>query len=387
MAIEGTLDEFRLPDILQMVAQQGKTGILTIQGESTIVAVSFLGGRVVSADSLEETVEDRLGEVLVREGMLSQASFAEVVEKQRDGEGRLVDLLVDGGYLLRHEVLDSLRLQTTELLRQTLTWERGEFKFYGNDEVSYEEGFQPISVEDLLLSTLGEMDDEVAAALAPTVEDEGVDEVSQPVAEPEMGEVVEMPAPAPRRHAPEAAAPPSPGRVEVFAPPVAKGGGTAEAAATRARRTVAPTWFPPTVGLALAAALVVAAILSPGAFLLPLSWQQGERLALQSVQRQTTFGAVDRAAKTYFLIENRFPDDLDRLVELSLLAPQDRFGPTGVRLELTPRDDSYELRPASRDELIQEVASVEAITGDFLLDPEFFDDTAGGARQPLVLLD
>lgn len=387
MAIEGTLDEFRLPDILQMVAQQGKTGILTVQGESTIVAVSFLGGRVVSADSLEETVEDRLGEVLVREGMLSQASFAEVVEKQRDGEGRLVDLLVDGGYLLRDEVLDSLRLQTTELLRQILTWERGEFKFYGNDEVSYEEGFQPISVEDLLLSTLGEMDDEVAAALAPKVEEEGGDEESHSVAEAEMGEVVEMPAPAPRRRAPDAAAPPSPGRVEVFAPLVEERGAAEAVAATRARRTAVPTWFPPTVGLALAAALVVALILSPGTFLLPLPWQQGERLAVQSVQRQTTFAAVDRAAKTYFLIENRFPDDLDRLVELSLLAPQDRFDPTGARLELTPRDDSYELRPESRDELIQEVGSVEAITGDFLLDPDFFDDTAGGARQPLVLLD
>lgn len=392
MAIEGTLDEFRLPDILQMVAQQGKTGILTIQGESTIVAVSFLGGRVVSADSLEETVEDRLGTVLVREEILSKADFAEVVERQRRGEGRLVDLLVDGGYLHRDEVLDSLRLQTTELLRQLLAWEHGEFKFYGNDEVSYEEGFDPISVEDLLLSSLADLEDELAAG-GP---EEGEDGAPEPLAAvPEgggqLGQLIEMPTPEERaRAAPrwERVDEPAGGAVQPFAP-LPRPTSRDEAVAARPRRTasVVPAWLTLAVGLALAAALIVALVLDPGTFLLPLPWQHGERLALESVQRQTTFTAVDRAAKTFFLIENRFPEDLDRLVEMSLLEPEDRFDPSGARLEMTARDDSYELRPAAGEDGLEEVASVEAITGDFLLDPEFFDDAAGGARQPLVLLD
>lgn len=394
MAIEGTLDEFRLPDILQMVAQQNKTGILTIQGESTIVAVSFLGGRVVSADSLEETVEDRLGGVLVREEILSRDEFAEVVEQQRRGEGRLVDLLVDGGYLRRDEVLDSLRLQTTELLRQLLSWEHGEFKFYGNDEVSYEEGFDPISVEDLLLSSLADLEEEVAAWVAPEVEESGAEweeaagAADEPVAEePALGAVIEMPGPAERPHRePRAGA--SSGEVQAFTPPAPREAPPAAAVAARPRRSALADWLAPAVGVALGVALVVALVIVPGSFLLPLPWQDGGRTALEAVQRQTTYAAVDRAAKTFFLIENRFPDDLDRLVELSLLAPEDRFDPaSGAPLELTPRDDSYELRPATGDDLMEEVASVEAITGDFLLDPEFFDDTAGGSRQPLVLLD
>ena len=108
MRIEGTLDELKVPDILHMVAQQGKTGILTVQGETTIIAVSFLSGDVVAADSLQETVEDRLGELLVREGKLTRDEFAQAVETQSGSQGRLVDLLVDEGYLSRQDILESL---------------------------------------------------------------------------------------------------------------------------------------------------------------------------------------------------------------------------------------------------------------------------------------
>ena len=52
MAIEGNLEVFQLPEILQMIAAQRKTGILTVQGESDIVAVSFKDGQVVAADAL-----------------------------------------------------------------------------------------------------------------------------------------------------------------------------------------------------------------------------------------------------------------------------------------------------------------------------------------------
>ena len=52
MAVEGTLEVFKLPEILQMISQQQKTGILTVQGQQDIIAVSFLKGQIVTVDSL-----------------------------------------------------------------------------------------------------------------------------------------------------------------------------------------------------------------------------------------------------------------------------------------------------------------------------------------------
>jgi Domain of unknown function (DUF4388) len=156
MSVEGSLDLFSLPEILQMISQQGKTGILTIQGQQDIVAISFLAGRIVAADSLAHTVEEGLAKLLVSEGLLSAAELARAGAEHHAGGGRLLDLLVERRYLTRPQLLAALRLQTIRQLEALLRWQAGDFKFYGGDEVSYEEGFEPISVEDLLLRTLAD---------------------------------------------------------------------------------------------------------------------------------------------------------------------------------------------------------------------------------------
>jgi len=450
MAIEGTLDELRLPEILQLVAQQRKTGILTIQGEETIVAVSFLHGRVVAADSLEETVEERLARLLVRDGIVGRGALADAAARSRDGEGRLVDVLVEEGYLSRERLLDALRAQTLDLLEDLIAWRRGEFKFYAGEQVSFEEGFEPISVEDLLIAWLDHpafTEDEAeaiggpaggggaeretsfadvaasagreelgaaelgtgepgAAPTAPadpaevrrrlelTPEDgfaepgdgelpaidladevpwPGVDELARAAAEPAVG---------PRSFAEiELDADAEPEADDRFRPAEAGVGGAAaarrrDAAAPRAWPAALPAWVPASLAAGLAAVLLVALLTAPGRFLLPFPWQAPEREALAALQAQARDRTVDRAAKTFFLLEGRFPESLERLVALDLLEPGDVRGPSGEPLLYEAQEDSYRLGDRS-----------EAITGNFLLDPELFGPTAASARAPLVLLD
>ena len=81
MALEGDLSIFRLPDILQVIAQQQKTGILTVQGESDILAVSFHQGKVVAADALNQSFEEMLGEVLASQGVISPERFQRFSEE------------------------------------------------------------------------------------------------------------------------------------------------------------------------------------------------------------------------------------------------------------------------------------------------------------------
>lgn len=152
MAVEGSLDLFRLPEILQVISQERKTGILTVQGTDDIIAVSFLQGRIVAADALNETTEEGLGAVLVDEGRVQEGILRRLASRA-DAEGvRLADLLVEEGHVDREGLLEGLRVQTSRLLISLLEWRRGEFKFYGGDEVSYEEGFRSIGVDELLLA-------------------------------------------------------------------------------------------------------------------------------------------------------------------------------------------------------------------------------------------
>ncbi|MFP5287565.1 MAG: DUF4388 domain-containing protein, partial [Thermoanaerobaculia bacterium] len=150
MAVEGTLEVFKLPEILQMISQQQKTGILTVQGQQDIIAVSFLKGQIVTVDSLNQTQEEGLSQILIREGLLTSAQFSRASAEHQSAGMRLLDLLVERGYVQRDALLRALRLHSTRLLGELLRWDKGEFKFYGGDEVPYEEGFAPITVEEVL---------------------------------------------------------------------------------------------------------------------------------------------------------------------------------------------------------------------------------------------
>lgn len=181
MALEGDLRDFQLPDILQMVALQQKTGILTVQGEQDIIAVSFLRGSVVAADALNQTAEEGLGQILVQERLVRQDLFAAIAAEHQAGGERLVDLLLMRGALTRPQLLHALRLQTMRMLVQLLRWREGEFKFYAGEEVSYEEGFESISVEELMMRALDELGSSLLADNAGLPAPEAVFEPALPM--------------------------------------------------------------------------------------------------------------------------------------------------------------------------------------------------------------
>ncbi len=157
-AIEGELQNLPLERVLQSIAAVDASGILTVQGEDDIVAVSFLSGGIVAADALNQTVEEGLGEALQNLELLSAEDFAAAARDHAGGSsGSLGELLVDRGLVSRDDLLQGLRAQTFQMMLQILTWSAGEFKFYGGDEVSYEEGFRPIPVAELLIHAIQDL--------------------------------------------------------------------------------------------------------------------------------------------------------------------------------------------------------------------------------------
>jgi hypothetical protein len=616
MAVEGSLDLFSLPEILQMISQQGKTGILTIQGQQDIVAISFLAGDIVAADSLAHTVEEGLAKLLVSEGLLSAADLARAGAEHQATGGRLLDLLVERRYLTRPQLLGALRLQTIRQLEALLRWQEGDFKFYGGDEVSYEEGFEPISVEHLLLRTLadfagprpgtrgsggaageprsgtpakvdsgelwlphvpelpevsmsaaprgaappaafqprspvpapavpppgspiGESAAALAAASAPAADRTqppaapasprlpaaGADPTvpAAPAAAPEplpwpagvlspsssspaasgpvpwpAAALSHPPSAPPARQRGSAAgmlkplSPPATGGaanaaaagvLKPLSPPVAAGAANAAAAGvlkplgppvadgaaggpaatgrgtlwspavvapgatptgSAGRSAVVPTaavrrpstvdvQAPPGHGprvtspggpspeaspggslpkryrqmqierpdrlvplayraaaaglaVAMAVALVAATRRAPDRVLLPFPWEQGERAAFERNQRESLYDKIEAAAKTAFLRDGRFPDQLGQLCDSGLLSPADLEDPDGEPLLFSARDDSYTLQATEGGKPLADADTIGAISGNFLLDPTVLQSTAQNG-PPVVLLD
>lgn len=137
----------------------------------------------------------------------------------------------------------------------------------------------------------------------------------------------------------------------------------------------------------LAALSLLLLVLAPAAIVIPFPWQDAERLALAAEQKASLYQKIDRAAKTWFLLEGRFPERLSQLVAAGFLSPRDLADPQGRPFQYTVTEESYTLRPLAGGEPVPGEETTEAITGNFLLDPEFLFLPAQSSTQPLVLLD
>jgi hypothetical protein len=160
MALEGTLRDFSLADIFQLIGIQKKTGVLTLKKSGEVVTVSFLNGNVVAADSLNKNLEDRLGNVLAKSGRLSEARLQEALRVQKETRQRLGYVLIQGGFIKENDLKEALRLQITQIVYRLFRWKDGFYHFSQEETVEYDrENFSPISAESILMEGIRMIDE------------------------------------------------------------------------------------------------------------------------------------------------------------------------------------------------------------------------------------
>lgn len=116
MALKGTLKDFGIADILQLIGQQQKTGILHLKNRDEEVHVSFKDGNVVKAESTTRKKKELLGDMLVRAELINERQLQHALEEQRRTLRRLGVVLVASAAVTRERLREVAQLQTTETL-------------------------------------------------------------------------------------------------------------------------------------------------------------------------------------------------------------------------------------------------------------------------------
>src|ERR1700674_3962478 len=111
MALEGTLKDFSLADIFQLIGLQRKTGVLTLRGKDDTVTVTFLEGKVVGADSLNRRLDNRLGHVLMKNGTLTSEQLNRALEIQKETLQRLGFILTHYGIISPDALKEAIQQQ------------------------------------------------------------------------------------------------------------------------------------------------------------------------------------------------------------------------------------------------------------------------------------
>ncbi len=158
MAIEGSLQDVTLADICQLLAMGRKTGCLSLTDRSNFGYVYFDGGRVIFSSVLNRP--DRLGELLVRNGVITRADLSAAMEAQAHQKGfRLGELLVRNGAITEEKLQRYISLQIEEAVYQLFTWNQGSFHFDPDQRPDAGVFLVNISAESLLMEGARRVDE------------------------------------------------------------------------------------------------------------------------------------------------------------------------------------------------------------------------------------
>ncbi|MFI5180706.1 MAG: DUF4388 domain-containing protein [Thermoanaerobaculia bacterium] len=152
MALEGTLRDFSLADIFQLIALQHKTGLLNVRSPSDTVTLGFVDGMLVSAESSAQRLDTRLGTVLVKTRRLRPEDLQRALEIQSQTLQRLGFILLKSGYCTGQDLRDGLDIQIRRIAYGLFRWTDGDYVFEQTDHVDYDhESTTPLGVEQVLM--------------------------------------------------------------------------------------------------------------------------------------------------------------------------------------------------------------------------------------------
>jgi hypothetical protein len=159
MALQGTLKDFSITEIIQLIGQQLKTGVLKIQRGKNLVEIYFVDGMIVHVYSNYRGKKDLIGEILVKAQLITEEQLERVLRIQKETLKYLGEILVELGLLTKEDILKVITTQTYETIYDLFWWEDGTFSFDLKLVESYKKIPFALSTEHVLLNILRMVDE------------------------------------------------------------------------------------------------------------------------------------------------------------------------------------------------------------------------------------
>ncbi|MBI5835829.1 MAG: DUF4388 domain-containing protein [Candidatus Eisenbacteria bacterium] len=129
MPLKGNLDTFRLEEILQLIASQGKTGVLRLGSGDRRAMLVFEEGRIVSTHEPGSREASTLEASLLRMRRLKPDDLGRVAEmRSADGSDPL-EIILGAGLIPPEDLAGFLEDHVQDLLLRALSWRSGSYEF------------------------------------------------------------------------------------------------------------------------------------------------------------------------------------------------------------------------------------------------------------------
>jgi len=129
LPLSGNIQDVPLPAILQELQQANATGTLFVRCGSVEKSIQVKDGQIIFATSTDG--QDRLGEMLVRAGMLSRERLEAALQEWRKNAGikKIGAILVEKGFVSPKNLFSGLKSQVKDIIYSLFLLENAEFRF------------------------------------------------------------------------------------------------------------------------------------------------------------------------------------------------------------------------------------------------------------------
>jgi hypothetical protein len=160
MAFKGTLREFKVPDILQLISLQKKSGILTFNSQEGFITLIFEDGFIIGIDAFPKKLEMRVGNVFVKQEIISEEMLQRALSIQKRTNQKVGEILIGMGLIDEKVIPEMLKIQATQIVLSLFNWKKGEYNFKVLDYIDKElRLLTPIAVDNLIMEGVQMLDE------------------------------------------------------------------------------------------------------------------------------------------------------------------------------------------------------------------------------------
>jgi hypothetical protein len=159
MALRGTLKDFGIAEIFQLIGGQGKSGTLTLESKKGKIKLLFDKGAIVGVDFGGREARGSLADLLLRAELVTASQIKEALAIQKKTLRRLPDIVLEQGWVKADVLEEMVALETNEALYGLFAWQDGTYRFEAGD-VEYDRAtVRPRSLEHLLMEGFRRVDE------------------------------------------------------------------------------------------------------------------------------------------------------------------------------------------------------------------------------------
>ena len=157
--LEGTIKEFGVADILQLICQQQKTGTLMVESRGANVEIYLEEGNISAARSTTRSRRDNLGTLLVKAKLIDPGQLQAGLDLQKQTGEQLGEILIQQGAITREDLKRAIQIQIYGTFYDIFQWKDGSYQFNPKEVKVKSPLYQLINIQSILLDVLRMIDE------------------------------------------------------------------------------------------------------------------------------------------------------------------------------------------------------------------------------------